>query len=82
MLLGPLLGVPRIDLAPPGTVKALPGSFSTPRTGQVRAGFASAFHPEMFLSNGGEIGEPSVILSSYLRDIYICRFVLLCYFAT
>ena len=33
MLLGPLLGVPRIDLAPPGTVKALPGSFSTPRTG-------------------------------------------------
>ena len=29
------------------------------------------------LSNGGEIGEPSVILSSYLRDIYICMFVLL-----
>jgi hypothetical protein len=28
---------------------------------------------------GGEIGEPSVILSSYLRDIYIC---VLSFFAT
>jgi hypothetical protein len=37
---------------------------------------------QRLLSDYGEIGEPSVVLSSYLRDIYICMFVLSCHFAT
>jgi hypothetical protein len=28
-----------------------------------------------------EIGEPTVFLPSYLRDVYICMFVLPCHFA-
>jgi hypothetical protein len=34
-------------------------------------------YPAEVVSDSDEIGEPSVVLSSYLRDINICMFVLL-----
>jgi hypothetical protein len=48
--------------------------------GRIAAGEGTINH--RFASDRDEIGESSVFLFSYLRDIYICTIVLPCHFAT